>query len=186
MNLKKDQLEFLNRHQINLDRVFDASTLSRAEYSRIMKRDGYDLAFGVSACKKMGHSLRNSSGHCVQCNPSYLAYRSNYNDSSWLYIAESLEGNLIKIGTSRNVETRGKSLNDQFYAGFYDWRVVYSVYINGKAGAIEKLLHELLSHRYSEQTYIKDGRSQKANETFEFAASEAIVLVQAILKPKCD
>jgi hypothetical protein len=73
-NLTAEQIDFLNSHNISLDKVFDASGFSLSEYKVIMKDQGKQIAYNVAPCQQYGHTLRTRAGHCIQCNPAAIAF----------------------------------------------------------------------------------------------------------------
>ena len=66
--LTEEQLAYLQNHKVSLGSVFDATGLGRKDYSAKMKALGKAVAYGVTPCKKAGHTLRSRSGGCIQCS----------------------------------------------------------------------------------------------------------------------
>ena len=62
--LTDEQLAFLDRHDVPLDRVFDATGMSPDEYKPLMSGGREWVAYGVSPCRAEGHTLRTRGGHC--------------------------------------------------------------------------------------------------------------------------
>ena len=54
--LTEDQKLFLKSQGVNANEVFDATNLTPKEYSKIMRDEGYKVAYGVTPC-----SLRTRS-----------------------------------------------------------------------------------------------------------------------------
>ena len=75
MNITKEQLKFLETQKISLDKIFDATGLSKTEYHKSMKEMDKIIAIGVTPCAKFSHSMRTRNGHCVQCNTATIAFR---------------------------------------------------------------------------------------------------------------
>ena len=93
MKLSKSQKDFLRKHEIEDDQVFDATGYPQSYYRSVMKENGYVVATGVSKCRDGHDSLRTRSGYCAMCNPkqtSLWRYQglgiSPYNkgDQRWL------------------------------------------------------------------------------------------------------
>ena len=68
--LTEEQLAYLQKHKVPLGSVFDATGLGRRNYSAKMKALGKAVAYGVTPCKKAGHTLRSRSGGCIQFSPA--------------------------------------------------------------------------------------------------------------------
>lgn len=167
-----DQLDFLKNHGIHLKFVFNAYGLSKSEYKSIMKDLNKLIAYNVSPCNSYGHTLRTRSGHCCQCNTAHLAFQKRNDSSGIVYIAGTLKGQLIKVGYSKSVEVRSKSLNTSCYAGFKDWEILYALQ-SEDAGRIETKANSLL-HKYAFiLDYEHDGHWQDSYETFSCAFSKA-------------
>lgn len=177
LKLTKTQEEFLIAKGINSNQIFDASGLRTGEYCQIMKANGYKVAIGVTPCRKGKHSLRDSSGNCLQCHPSSIGYEKNYRRDAFIYLAESKLGKLIKVGTTQSISTRIKSLNSQKYGSYSDWEIVESKKIAKDAGEIEKKIHADLHKFNTVRHYLKDGRTQATYELFECSAEVALNLL---------
>lgn len=141
--LNKDELEFLNVHNIPLEKVFDASGMKREEYHVEMKKNGYVVAMNTTPCKVAGHKIRNRSGKCIQCNPAAIAFENRYEKRMFVYIAQPNSGNLTKIGISDNLIDRVRQLNLHKLGGFTTWEVRYSVRCEN-AGRVEDDVRKLL------------------------------------------
>ena len=121
IELTKEQLNFINKHNIGISECFNAKGLKKSEYRPIMKEFNLVIAYNVTPCKKFDHSLRNRSGKCVQCNTASLAFQNRFSQSGVLYIAGSKNKETIKIGVSKSKEIRLESLNRIKYGGTNDW-----------------------------------------------------------------
>jgi hypothetical protein len=58
----------------------------------------------------------------IHCDSYYLP--------GYVYIAGSLSGRLIKIGTTVNIRRRRKELQNPGYGGFDDWVILYYVWVD--------------------------------------------------------
>lgn len=74
LNLTEEQKTFLDKYNLNIDMVFDASWMKRKEYSPIMKELEKHIAIGVIPCAKAWHTMRTSFWSCLQCNTQSIAY----------------------------------------------------------------------------------------------------------------
>jgi hypothetical protein len=181
MKLTKLQLAFLNRHGIDESEVFDATGMTKSEYKIAMEADNYLVATGVTKCRKSGHVLRNRSGHCVVCNPAYLAFQNRYSDDGDLYVLYSPSKKLIKVGVAECSERRKNSANKQSYGDINDWKLKFSIRVSN-SGYAEKLVHdELLGFRKKEY-FLKDGKTVLAKEIFSCSVKHAVKIINSILE----
>ena len=67
-NLTEDQIQFLNRHGVSLEKTLDATGLSRSYYQELMTERCLEVAYGVSPCAKGNHTLRTRAGSIQNCN----------------------------------------------------------------------------------------------------------------------
>jgi len=177
--LSKAEMVFLNKHKISLGAVFDATGLGPKDYGVSMRALGKAVAFGVTPCKKKGHTLRSRSGSCVVCAPASISFQSRFNTLAYVYIAGSIELNLIKAGYSSEIEARSFSLNEQNYAGASDWEILFWVKTEN-AGRIEFNLHSELSKFRCPTTFVRSGKTIDCLETFSCGASTAINVVESL------
>jgi len=110
-SLTRDQLEFLQHHNVPLWRVYDASVKSRSSYTAAMSALELWVAYGVTPCAAGGHELRDRAGHCVQCKPANLSYQRRYDEEGEVYVAQSVETDHVKVGTASDAQARVKQLN---------------------------------------------------------------------------
>ncbi len=166
LQLTKEQLDFLNHHNIPLSSVFDASGLTPKEYKPLMKDLDKSIAIGVTPCKKGDHILRLRTGHCIICNPEGFAHFNRHHENSYVYVAASKNCMKLKIGFTKDILNREESLNRTNYAGMNDWKIIY--YIQCKnAGKIESKIQSGLSQFYSPGEYQKEGRIVACYELFQ-------------------
>lgn len=163
--LTSEQLNFLEEHNVPFEKVFDAQGLTKKEYHARMKELHKSIAFNVTPCRKKGHTLRNRSGHCIQCNTAYLAFQKRNDSEGIVYIAKSNKGNIIKIGYSKSFDTRSESLNRTEYAGYSDWIIEFAIK-SKKAGKIEHRISSALSDHSQKTHYEHDNHLQEATEIF--------------------
>lgn len=179
--LSPEQNSFINSLGIKSSQIFNATNMTRKQYSKVMKDNDFKVAFGVTPCKKGNHTLRNSSGNCLQCFPLSTTYEENYKRSGYIYIAHSTSSNLIKIGSTNNVEARAKSLNNKEYGNCTDW-VIYS-YIHSEinCGNLEKKLHSLINKHKVITHYINNKQPQATYELFNYPPQKAKKLLTELL-----
>jgi hypothetical protein len=170
--LTAEQLKFLKKHNIDLNDVFDAQGLSRTDYKLAMTNTGKFIAYNTPPCTKAGHTMKTKSGHCCMCATRTIAFQKRNQSAGISYIAGTLDGNIIKIGFSKAVEIRSKSLNTHKYAGFNDWKILFAVK-SEDAGRIENKANLLLYKYLHTLEYNHDGYNHDSHETFQCSFSKA-------------
>lgn len=72
--LTKEEMRFMQSQGIAPDDVFDTKGRSPKAVKVEAKAAGKRLLLGAP-CQAAGHRLRTRAGHCVQCDPSKIAYQ---------------------------------------------------------------------------------------------------------------
>ncbi len=175
--LSDQQLEFLESQNIPLSRVFDATGMSKKEYQDAMRSLGMEFAYGVSPCKKSGHTLRTRAGHCVQCDTSKVAYQLRHNESGLVYVAYSNRLKLAKIGVAKDIDDRLRNLNSQGYGGAKDWTVKFHKKFN-KAGQVEFEIQKTLEQFREVRSYTKTGNAVECRELFNCEPDMVVKLIK--------
>ena len=171
MDLTKEELSFLSEHGLSAHDVLDARGMSSDVREQKAKELGKILIIGNKACTRAGHRLRTRKGHCFQCDTSKIAYQKRYSSDGYVYIAGSLRKRLIKIGGTGSIHNREASLNNDSYAGAYDWKILLYVEVKN-FGQIEREVQNLLAKYAVQISYKKlvvSGfyKPQWASEVFE-------------------
>src|SRR6266545_1528099 len=108
--LSADEVSFLARHGYSKEDVYDGRYQSKEGRAAAAKKEGKHLVFagviGRGNCRRMGHRLRTRAGHCIQCNPTNIAFQRREDTPGYVYIAGSLSGRVIKIGTAGGLNQR--------------------------------------------------------------------------------
>lgn len=180
--LDKEQKKFLKQLHISHDLLFDASGLTRSEYFEAMKLEEKRYAYGVTPCKRAGHSLRNSSGNCIQCFPASISYTNNHSRAATVYLVGSIEAGLIKVGTSNELEKRVSLLNQNSYGRAKDWKWLCFIYVE-QSGKLEDSMKNDLSSWHQPTVYWKDGHWQNCKECFSCKYTLAKIFLQSLLPP---
>lgn len=179
MNLTIEQKEFLQHHNIPLDKVFDATGMKLNEYKSKMVSSGHQIAIGVTACRTAGHTMRNRHGKCVQCYPAVLAFQARYEKTMYLYIARSSNSALTKVGITENLEDRERQLNLHKLGGLTTWKIKYSVE-SSKAGRIEDYVRNILSAFNVPTPYLSKS-GEICEEVYDCSYEQALQAVSAAL-----
>lgn len=180
--LTVEEKSFLKRHGIPINSVIDAKGMRAKDYQAILKDKStqYKFALNVSPCKKYKHRLKNASGHCIQCNPSYLRYEQRYTESAFVYVAApNGSSKICKVGMTNNIENRQRTLTSDGYAGESNWEIIFSIFVDD-AGRIENLTQKALSIHKDSARYkgVKDNRDQESIELFICEPALAICILQ--------
>jgi hypothetical protein len=170
--LTTEQLGFLKEQNIHLKYVFNAEGLSKSEYRLIMKELNKFIAYNVSPCQQERHTMRTRSGHCCQCNTASIGFQKRNDSAGIVYIAGSKFGELIKIGFTKAVQIRAKSLNQSNYAGYNDWEILFAIK-SENAGRIETKANSLLRRYAFSNEYEHDNHWQDSHETYRCSYSKA-------------
>lgn len=133
--LTESELRFLRSQGLGPDDVMDVRRMSQWHWFRRIKEEGKSIALG-SKCRKAGHRLRSTKGHCVQCDTKVLAFAGRFNLKQYLYIAGSLKAQLIKIGVCKDLSQRLRQICAERHGDARDWEVIYAVKIE-RAGELE-------------------------------------------------
>jgi hypothetical protein len=176
--LDPDQVSFLKSQGIMPWSVFDASGMTQPQYRAAMKELGLPIAYGVTPCAAMGHTLRTRAGHCVQCNTARIAFMRRNDDAAYVYVARSASTGLVKIGVTGDVDARLASLRKLGYGGAADWQLVSSTW-RDRAGAVEFDLHATLAKFHVRRTYVRDGLDVECRELFLCPAEIAVAALEA-------
>ena len=163
--LNKSQVDFLNKHKIPISATFDATGLTRKIYREVMEEAGQWVAYGVTPCRREGHTLRTRTGSCVQCGPAQLAFLLRHLNKGMVYIAGTRSGSFLKVGTAIDADARIKSLNGWGYAGVDDWQLI-SAFDCEKAGEVEHLAQTRLANYQYPTSYLRGDRKTDCLETF--------------------
>ena len=174
--LTEEQIDFLASVNVPIYQTLDAKGTPPRFYSEIMKRDDLVVAYGVTACYE-GHTLRNRSGHCVQCNTARLTFQSRPGESGFIYLAACEDPKVLKIGVAQNINTRERSLRDQSYGGYSEWKMIFSQWVE-KSGEVEQSIHKEIAYLRIIADYEKGGRMQTAQELFEISKKAALKVIQ--------
>lgn len=174
--LTKEEVRFLQSQRMSPDDVFDAKGRPPKAVKDEAKAAGKRLLLGIP-CRVAGHRLRTRAGHCVQCDPSKIAYQRRTEVPGDVYLAVSKSLGWVKVGSSTNIAQRSYKLNFDAYGGADDWTLAFYVRASDH-GRLELAVHSVLSRYAVEAVYIKDGRQQVSRECFKCAdliALKAIV-----------
>ena len=174
------QKKFLERLDIPLGRLIDATGMLPGDYKREMSALGMLVAIGVTPCAKAGHTMRTSAGHCAECRPANLAYRLRFDAPGEVYVARSKSDLITKVGSAKDALERMRNLNGYQYGGARDWKIEFCEAASA-AGQIEFAAHRALSRYAVTGIYYRDGRDIECREIFNCSISVAVKAVRAAI-----
>lgn len=177
--MNDDERAFLDRQGILPAQVVDVRGVPKKQHRRLAKASNAILLLG-SHCKSGHHRLRTRAGHCVQCDPSKIAFESRHRLAGYIYIAQSVAGDLIKIGGTPCIDSREQTLRHQHYAGCDDWVILAQARVE-EYGKLEKSIHARLRKYAVNLSYLKDNRLQMASEVFRCSFDVAWRATQEIV-----
>jgi len=175
----EEQAQVLAQHGIRAEQVLDARGMARKLWQAECKRQSKAWAFTPdSPCQKGRHVLRDSSGHCVQCNPKGVSYSKRHHEDAWVYIAWSESECLHKIGSAKDIGERRRTLNEG-YGDAKDWMFVYKrTFKNG--GRVESAAKGSLDPFAVERSYNHRGKTVFTRELFDCDYGTARNAVEAL------
>lgn len=171
--LTQEHLDFLERHAISAEGVFDATGMGYAEYKQYMKENGLLLAYGVTPCQNAGHTLRTRYNHCVMCDPSKIAYVKRRRTPGFVYIAISSKEKLVKIGCAKDHQKRISTLNRQNYGNISDWQLAAYFYHENMGEAEHNIQKGFVSYQEL-RAFSKDGEMVQASEIYRINISRVL------------
>lgn len=171
MDLSQSEKAFLKDQNIPLIMTFNATGYKKSEYRELMKSQGKIIAFNTSPCQAHEHRLRTRSGHCAQCDTTRIAFMKRHVERGTVYIAGSIKGRLIKIGSTQNA-LRETTLNLTKYGGHDDWKILLTIECE-HAGKLEDSVQKKLYKYGISFQYEHDGHLQRSTELFNCSYSKA-------------
>lgn len=180
--LTDEQIEFLEHHNVPLERVFDAFGMRTKDYKAAMREEGCWIAYGVTPCQKVGHTLRTRRGDCFQCNPAGLTWTKKQDLPGLVYVAWSESAQLTKVGITDSTRKRIGLLNSEEYGGSNDWRLI-KAWESDRAGKVEIAAHQQLETYATTGVYFKSGLITESRELFDCSWEVAVQVVSQIVNP---
>lgn len=168
-----EEARFLSHHCIDEGHVYDGRGQSKWQRESAAKSAGKDIILTSVRCRARGHRLRTRAGHCIQCKPANIGFIKRETAVQYVYIAGSLAGQLIKIGTASDVKQRERKMRAEGYGEQHDWVVLHLIFTEN-AGAIERSASQYVRGEKVYRQYWKDGFSQTATEIFKCSYSDAL------------
>jgi hypothetical protein len=167
------EVMFLAQHGIKKSDVHDGRSQGKRQRESEAKAAGKDIILTSVPCQAAGHRLRTRAGHCVQCKPANIGFIKRETAAQYVYIAGSLAGQLIKIGTASDIKQRERQMRAEGYGGENDWIVLHVIFAEN-AGAVERAASRQVTGEKAYRKYWKDGLSQTATEMFKCSYSDAL------------
>ena len=179
-----DQKIFIAEQGIPQELFIDAKGRPVNQIEEQMKTLGKVFVYNTTPCESYGHTMRTRAGHCIQCSTASIAFILRAISFGSVYVAGSIKGELIKIGTTSSKESRADTLNSSKYGNVDDWEILLSFKCLN-AGTFEKEVHGLLRPYSAVVKYNHDNHNQQTLELFRCSygkAKETVFHAKAKLK----
>ncbi|MCK1636498.1 hypothetical protein IVA95_02555 [Bradyrhizobium sp. 157] len=172
-----DEVRFLARHGYSEEDVYDGRHQSKEGRAAAAKEAGKHLVLaGVidrGHCRSMGHRLRTRVGHCIQCKPTNIAFQRREDTPGYVYIAGSLSGRVIKIGTTGDLNQRENQMRAEALRRVKGLDCSF-LRLRWQGGEFERAASSRVKGNRVYRTYFKDGIEQGAVELHLCSFSEAL------------
>lgn len=165
--------QFLAHHKIPYSQVFDAKGRTIGECKQSMEALSAIIAINAVPCKKGGHRIRTRANHCPVCDPAKISFIRRHVEPGYVYIAVCEKSDLVKVGTTTDIDGRQKNLNSYAYGSRRDWRIQHFRKF-ARAGEVEAQMHSALASYNVPGRYFREGRWQECYELF--GCSETVAL----------
>lgn len=178
--MNNEQRVFFLKNNIPFELTYNANGLPlSAEVQDIMKAEGKGFAYNATSCENEGHTISDSTGHCVECEIKRIATTKRSFSVGCVFIAGSVIGQVIKIGSTRSKEIKAASLNRTKFGNYDDWEILYSCYCPESGKVEDAIMTEL--KRYSSNVHDEHhDRLPKTKELFRCGYNKAIEATQKV------
>jgi hypothetical protein len=173
--LTKDQKDFIKKHQISEDLLFDANGEGMSdELKQNMSDTKTVLAYNATgSIENPDHNFINIDGDFVQAELDKIPFALRTYKTGYIYIAGSKKSHLIKVGSSNEVKDRIKTLNitTTKSGSIDDWELIFQAKTE-TLGKVERLFQQKLSEYKSSAQYEK-GKLQNGGELYRCSYAKA-------------
>lgn len=175
--------QFILEHKLPLELFIDAKGKSVNEFKIEMKANGKIFAFNSTPCLQFGHTLRERSGHCIQCDTARISFMKRHVSFGTIYLAGSIKGGLVKVGSTSalSLENRLTSLNREKYGEQNDWVFLFQ-FDSVNVGEVEFTIHDSLKD-YSAANLFYRGKNESTEVFrcgFQKASEASLKSVEAL------
>lgn len=181
--LNKEQKDFMKKHQIPEDLLFDANGEGFSEeLKQNMSEANKVLAYNAVGCEaNTDYNFINIEGDFVQGDTDKIPFALRTYKTGYIYIAGSIKAHLIKVGSSNEVKDRIKSLNISTAksGGYDDWELLLQAKTT-TLGKVERLFQQKLVEYKSSAQYEKHGKIQNGGELYRCSYNKAKEVLTAL------
>ena len=166
--------QFIKEQNLPLELFVDANGKSvNAEFKIVMKASGKIFAFNSTPCLHYGHTLRERSGHCIQCDTARISFMKRHVSFGTIYLAGSIKGGLIKVGSTsaHSLENRFIALNREKYGEQNDWILLFQ-FDSVNVGEVEFAIHDSLKDYSATNLFYRE--KNESTEVFRCGFQKAI------------
>jgi hypothetical protein len=180
MPLSEGERLELRRLGLKEEYFFDAQGRSVPACKNEMRQKRLYFAFNTTPCRREEHTLRTINNHCIICNPQAMARYVKRIMDGYIYIAASERGKLFKVGVTRDIEQRRKSLRSRRYAGQWDWEILWSNW-DESPGRLEEAIHsQLISFCAPGLTTRNLDKTEQSTEVFRCNWIELLTVIKRV------
>jgi hypothetical protein len=173
--LTKEQKDFIKKHQISEEVLFDANGEQMSEdlKQRMLEAEKV-LAYNVSGCAEHNeYNFTDIEGVFVQGDTDKIPFALRTYKTGYIYIAGSKKTHLIKVGSSNEVKDRIKTLNiaTTKSGSIDDWELIFQAKTE-TLGKVERMFQQKLCEYKSASQYEK-GKLQNGGELYRCSYNKA-------------
>ena len=173
--LTKEQKDFVKKHQLSEDLLFDANGEGMSDELRQSMLDTKTvLAYNATgSLENAEFNFVNIDGDFVQGNLEKIPFALRTYKTGYIYIAGSKKTHLIKVGSCNETKDRIKSLNitTSKHGGIDDWELIFQAKTE-TLGKVERMFQQKLSEYKSSAQYEK-GKIQNGGELYRCSYNKA-------------
>lgn len=173
--LNKEQKEFIKKHKISEDLLYDANGEGLSEdLLRNMSEMKKALAYNVTGCgENPEHNFLTIGGHYPQSDLEKIPFALREYKTGYIYIAGSKKGELMIVGSSNETKDRVTINTATFkYGGYDDWELLFHAKTD-TLGRVERLVQEKLVEYKAAYQYEKGGKLQNGGDLYRCSYNKA-------------
>lgn len=173
--LTKEQKDFIKKHQISEDLLFDANGEGMSDDLKQRMLDSKTvIAYNASgSTENADYNFINIDGDFLQAHLDKIPFALRTYKTGYIYIAGSKKTHLIKVGSSNESKDRIKTLNitTTKSGAIDDWELIFQAKTE-TLGKVERLFQQKLND-YKSATQYEKGKLQNGGELYRCSYHKA-------------